>query len=213
MVLEAASYLSGSFPTAYLVARAVKGIDIREHGSGNPGAANVAFCAGLPAGIVTWLVDALKGSAPTLLARHLYPDDPRRWILCAGLAIAGHVWPVWLRFRGGKAVATSFGVFLALFPAAALAGFVAFAAVTQLSGYSALGSIAATATVLGLTAWSASPLLFRFALGVAVLILLRHRDNVRRMLEGSELKGVAAPRPAPPALASGAPAAGTRSRS
>jgi glycerol-3-phosphate acyltransferase PlsY len=186
MLLEAASYLSGSLPTAYLMARALKGIDIREHGSGNPGAANVALCVGRGAGIATGLIDAFKGLAPTLAARLLYPDDPRRWILCAGLAIAGHVWPLWLRFRGGKAVATSFGVFLVLSPAAALAGLALWAVITRLTGYSSQGSVAAAGLVLSLTAWSAPALVFRFACGASALIAWRHRENFRRLRSGTE---------------------------
>ncbi len=216
MILEALSYLSGSFPTAYLVGRA-KGIDIREYGSGNPGASNVFVCLGPAAGIFTGLVDALKGFGPTWIARHHYPSEPSRWLLCAGLAIVGHLLPVWLRFRGGKGVATSFGVFLVLAPKAALIALGVFAVVARLSGFGSVGDMAAVPTALALILWTQPREVGFFALGVAAVIVFRHRENFRRLLDGTEARpgqGVngAALRPVSPAPGAGGSAAGTRSR-
>src|SRR5688572_24701312 len=104
IALALASYIAGGVPSGYLIARRLRGIDIREHGSGNPGAANVYRVVGRGAGLACFLLDALKGFLPVLLARRLYPDHILVQVLCGAMAIVGHVWTVFLRLRGGKGV-------------------------------------------------------------------------------------------------------------
>src|SRR5438874_997614 len=105
--LIALSYLAGGIPTGYLVVKRLKGFDIRTQGSGNPGTANVYRTAGAGPGAITLLIDALKGFLPVLLARHWHPHSPNLALACGAAAIVGHDWTIFLRFRGGKGVATS----------------------------------------------------------------------------------------------------------
>lgn len=187
-LLALSSYLAGGIPTGYLIAKRLKGIDIREHGSGNPGAANVYRVVGKGAGIATLLVDALKGFLPVLAARSWYPDRHGVLVLCGSLAILGHVWTIFLGFRGGKAVATSAGVFAALLPKPLAATLLAFAAGTALTGHISVGSMSAAAAfpVLAFAFGSPAPLLL-MACCACGLILARHIPNLRRLLQGKEL--------------------------
>ncbi len=188
LLLAALSYLAGGIPTGYLLARRLKGIDIREHGSGNPGAANVYRIVGTGAGIATLVVDALKGYLPVCLARHFYPDQTWVLILCGSLAIIGHVWTVFLRFKGGKAVATSAGVFLCLSPKPLLLSLTLFGAGVALTGHISVGSMAAAAAFPFLAVFFGSPPpVTAMAAGVCLLILLRHVTNLKRLLSGREM--------------------------
>ena len=150
--LAATCYVSGGVPSGYLIAKRYKGIDIREHGSGNPGAANVYRVVGSAAGFATLAIDALKGFVPVLSARLVFPKDYPILVLCGALAIIGHIWTIFLGFRGGKGVATSAGVFAALLPKPLLLAVIAFIVGAASSGHIAVGSMAA-ALALPLSAW------------------------------------------------------------
>ncbi|MBI5201558.1 MAG: glycerol-3-phosphate 1-O-acyltransferase PlsY [Elusimicrobia bacterium] len=186
--LGAVSYLAGGIPTGYLLAKKLKGIDIREHGSGNPGSANVYRVVGKGAGAATLFVDALKGFFPVLLARHYFPEDYRVQIGCGALAIIGHVWTIFLGFRGGKGVATSAGVFLALLPKPMLGAILTFVIGVALTGHISVGSMAAAA-LCPVFAWFLHepwPLTLMSA-GAGALILIKHIPNFRRIVLGKEL--------------------------
>ncbi len=183
------SYLLGSVPFGLLFARTV-GVDIRAQGSGNIGATNVNRLLGRKLGILTLLADAGKGAVPVVVAGLLLRDLPARDIwaaLCGGSAFLGHLFPVYLRFKGGKGVATALGVFLALAPAAVGGAVVIFVAVVAFSGYVSLGSICA-ASLMPAMAWmlgSPPPVVF-LAVFFAILIVLRHWENIGRLLKGEE---------------------------
>lgn len=185
-LLALLSYLAGGIPTGYLLAKR-KGIDIRRHGSGNPGAANVYRTVGKIEGAATLIIDALKGFIPVLVAKECFPGNYPIMVLCGTLAVIGHVWTVFLKFRGGKGVATSFGIFAALLPVPTLLISLVFVIALRLSGHISVGSIAAAAA-LPLFAWAlkAPAPLTGLACAVCVLILIRHIPNIRRLLEGRE---------------------------
>ena len=188
VLLATISYVAGGIPTGYLIARQLRGIDIRQFGSGNPGAANVYRIVGKGAGVATLAVDALKGFLPVTLAQHYYPHDYRLLAACGALAILGHVWTIFLRFKGGKAVATSAGVFLALCPKPILAAFVIFVAGVGLTGHISVGSMAGAALFPFLVLAFHSPLpVVLLAFGATTLVLIRHIPNLKRLLQREEL--------------------------
>ncbi len=180
------AYLIGSIPFAYLVARREVGIDLREAGSGNVGAANVLRTTGAGAAVATATLDAMKGAAVVWLAgRTLHGDIIPA---AAGLtAVFGHVYPVWLRFRGGKGVATSFGVFAVLAPVAAVLCAACFAGVVWFTRYVSLGSVVATA-MLGPVAYLADEPMAVVAAGIvaSAFVIERHRGNLARLYAGTE---------------------------
>lgn len=185
-----AAYLLGSIPFGLLIAKA-HGKDLRSIGSGNIGATNVARAGGKKLGVAVLLLDALKAIVPILVARRLLAGaaDGEIWSVgVAFAAFAGHVFPVWLRFHGGKGVATALGAFLVLAPWAALAGIVAYVAAYAATRISSVGSLAGTAVcVVGAfvaRGWG-SPVPWA-GLGIGLLIVLRHRENIRRLLSGEE---------------------------
>jgi glycerol-3-phosphate acyltransferase PlsY len=183
----AVAYLVGSLPFSFLVARAFGVKDVRRVGSGNVGATNVLRSAGKAAGLLALLLDAGKGAAATLLAARLAPSDAALPALAALLAVVGHMYPVWLRFQGGKGVATGLGAFAPLAPLAALGAVAGFAAVAWATRYVSLGSIAGALTLAAL-AWllgGPTPVVGSAVVG-AGLILYRHRSNLRRVLAGTE---------------------------
>lgn len=196
LVTVVLAYLLGSIPTGYLVARA-RGVDIRRVGSGNIGATNVFRNLGVPAGCVVLFTDALKGWAAVILAARVLCEwaDPaaslmaREWFaVVAGVcAILGHNYTCWLRFKGGKGIATSAGVLLALVPWALLVILAVWIVVFALSRYVSLASIAASAT-LPLAAWltGESGTLIAITAGLAVLAIYKHKSNIQRLLEGTE---------------------------
>lgn len=211
-LLPLAAYLAGSIPFGYLIGRA-RGVDIRQHGSRNIGATNVGRVLGRKWGYLCFVLDVLKGLLPVLLAGHFLgpgrqpgPHFPPQlweqalWLATAFGAIAGHIFPVWLRFRGGKGVATSLGVVLGIWPYYTIPGLCAFAIwiVTVLIWrYVSLSSIiAAVAFPLLLVAWSRPcqwslaglwPLA-AFAVAMPILVILRHRGNIQRLRAGTENK-------------------------
>jgi glycerol-3-phosphate acyltransferase PlsY len=182
-----AGYLSGSIPFGLLLTRALAGKDVRAQGSGNIGATNVARVAGKKLGAVVLLLDALKGALPVLAARGLLPGEPL-WHDAVGLAaFCGHVFPVWLRFRGGKGVATALGVLAVLLPWAALAGFVVWAALIAIFRVSSIGSLAGAlvAVVVGFVVHR--PIEYpAVAVVFLVLMLLTHRSNLQRLINRQE---------------------------
>ena len=201
-------YVSGSIPFGLLIAKASKGVDVRGIGSGNIGATNVLRAAGKGAAALTLALDMLKGWAPVALGRVVGASDA----LVAGVALAaflGHLYPIFLRFRGGKGVATFLGVLLALLPTVAFMAVGVWLLVAAVFRYSSLADLVAAA---------ASPLLVwlldgrRDFVALAVVlsgfILIRHRENMRRLLAGEErrigrkLQGVVADLPGSDRLAS-----------
>jgi len=188
-VLILGSYLMGSIPFGLVLGR-VAGVDVRAGGSGNIGATNVARLAGRRLGTLTLLCDMLKGILPMLAAAWFLPETPGRetWVaVCGGAAFLGHLFPLYLRFRGGKGVATALGLFLYLTPAAALIAALVFVVVVHNWGYVSLGSLSAALLLPGLV-WllSGSVENTLLALGVGVLIWLKHRDNIGRLRRGEE---------------------------
>ncbi|NKB73109.1 MAG: glycerol-3-phosphate 1-O-acyltransferase PlsY [Synechococcus sp. s2_metabat2_7] len=181
-------YLLGSIPSGWLAGRWLKGIDLRDLGSGSTGATNVLRQVGKGPALVVFLIDVGKGAAAVLLARALGLGD---WIqVLAGLtALAGHIWPVWLGFKGGKAVATGLGMFLGLAWPVGLASFGVFMAVFSLSRLVSLASVlAAISLPLLMAAGSGSTANLVVALVAMLLVLWRHRSNIQRLLNGTEPK-------------------------
>ncbi len=181
------SYLIGSIPFSYLVARAFGVGDVRQVGSGNVGATNVLRTAGRSAGVLAFLLDAGKGAAAVVLAIALVPGAARLSGLAAVSAVVGHMYPVWLRFRGGKGVATGLGAFAPLVPLSAGTAVVVFALVAAATRYVSLGSIAGALALaaLALAQDGLGPVACGAAL-TAALIVFRHRTNLRRLVAGTE---------------------------
>ena len=203
LALIVAAYLVGSIPFSYLVVRMVAGADIRQHGSRNVGATNVARNFGKLPGIVALLLDIAKGFAVVALARWMVfrPDWPYAdaagsplysrefWIALAGLiAVLAHMYPVWLRFQGGKGVATAGGVFLALDVRVLAAGVIVFLIVVILTRLVSLASISSAASI---------PLFFRFlvdapfwriliSIAIALAVIVKHHSNIARLAQGRE---------------------------
>lgn len=196
-VALAIAYLAGSFPTAYLAGRLLKGIDLRTVGSGNLGASNVFRNLGAVPGIVVLLVDAAKGAMPVLyLPRHIkgvwfFESRDLLWwgLACGVLAIAGHAKPVFLGWKGGgKGVATAAGVFGALAPVSLGISLIVFVAVTAGSGIISLGSISAAVVLpiaVALVKGVESPI-FYVALLIGLFVVWSHRSNVARLRAGTE---------------------------
>jgi acyl phosphate:glycerol-3-phosphate acyltransferase len=188
----AGSYLIGAIPTAFLAGKLLKGIDIRQVGSGNIGATNVFRSVGKTAGVGVLAIDMLKGVVPVLLAAQFAPGSCTEiFRIMAGLAaICGHNWTIFLNFKGGKGVATSTGVLLTLAPAATLAGFLVFVLAVTITRYISLGSVIA-ASAMPLLTWYLNPgqiELFYFVLVIAILIDLKHIPNIKRLIKHEEHK-------------------------
>jgi glycerol-3-phosphate acyltransferase PlsY len=193
IIVVIVAYLIGSIPFGYLIVRGKIGADIRDTGSGGTGATNVSRRAGKAAGLFTLVLDASKGSAAVVIARMVTGND---WVVAvAAIAVlVGHIFPVWLGFRGGKGVATGAGVFLVLAPVALLCAGALFLAIVFSTRYVSLGSIVAAATI-PLFVWLQSvfvepvvdlrPLLIAAILG-ALLIVFAHRGNIGRLAHGTE---------------------------
>lgn len=180
------AYLLGAVPFGLLVARAV-GVDVRAQGSGNIGATNVARTAGKGFGVLTLVLDALKGAAPVLVAAYVL--HAVTWVqVGAGLmAVLGHVFPVYLRFRGGKGVATALGIFAALTPAAAGVAVLAFVLVFLPFRVVSAGSLVAGVVLTGATvALDGRPEVVGLAGLVTLLVFVRHAGNIRRLMTRSE---------------------------
>jgi glycerol-3-phosphate acyltransferase PlsY len=192
--IPVAAYLLGAIPFGLLLTKLFGGGDVRKVGSGNIGATNVARAAGPLAGIFTLALDVAKGAAAVCLAARI-ANESAAWMTIAGLAaLVGHCFPVWLRFQGGKGVATAAGVFLVLCPLALLAAVVLFVLVVAFWRYVSLASISAAAAMPTLIyfLWAphhAPPLVVTFgALAAAILIVYKHDANIQRLVQGKEPK-------------------------
>jgi glycerol-3-phosphate acyltransferase PlsY len=201
LIIAAAAYLLGSIPTGYLLVRLFRHQDIRSVGSGNIGATNVLRSGGKGLGAATFLLDTLKGCSAvwlgSLLGALLLPATPVRsaQALAALFAVIGHMFPVWLRFHGGKGVATGFGVFLVSAPWAALAAISIFAIALFLTRYASLASIlgAACFPVFAWLFYRMHPVglhptrvFIAVQYAVSLLIILKHHQNIRRLFAGTE---------------------------
>ena len=186
----AGSYLLGSVPFGLLLGKRVAGVDVRQAGSGNIGATNVARTAGRKLGVLTLLLDGAKGAlavGATALAMGERLDGP--WAAAAGLAaFLGHVFPPWLRFRGGKGVATAFGIFLVLDPRVGLLAAAVFGLAFVATRTVSLASLAAALAVAGGAAAlrGGDDTVARVAAVVMVVVIVRHQSNIRRILRGEE---------------------------
>jgi acyl phosphate:glycerol-3-phosphate acyltransferase len=192
--LLAAAYFLGSIPFGLLLAKLFAGSDIRKAGSGNIGATNVARVAGPAAGILTLVLDAAKGAAAVWLAGRFTDQSSTGMTLAAVAALIGHCFPVWLKFKGGKGVATALGVFLMLAPTAALGSLLVFIFVSVAWRYVSLGSVSAAAAMplLMYFLWApghAPPLVVDFGtLFASALVIFKHDANLQRLMDGTEPK-------------------------
>lgn len=202
LIIVVSSYLLGSIPFGYLLVRIFRGEDVRQTGSGNIGATNVARTGSKGLAIATLLLDALKGYVAVAHvfffarhhANHFLNSGPTLVYTLAALAgfcaIVGHMYPVWLRFKGGKGVATAVGAFLGIAPIGILVVLALFVAIVVVTRYVSLGSIVAAAA-FPFAAWWLNPSTRSIAvLGLlsasSLLIIIRHKDNIRRLLAGTE---------------------------
>jgi acyl phosphate:glycerol-3-phosphate acyltransferase len=205
LILIAAAYLIGSIPFSWLVARYVARLDIRRTGSGNVGATNVLRSVGKRAGILALILDGSKGWVVVWLARlwvqsEGWPfgsdgativDSPSFWFgLAALVAVIGHMFPLWLRFEGGKGVATAAGAYLGIDPTALLLTLVVFVLVVSVTRYVSIGSIVAAAFfpvfvrfLTGGTTWE-----IVFSVLIGILVIVKHHNNMTRILRGEERK-------------------------
>ena len=199
------AYLLGAVPFGFLIAR-YHGKDLREIGSGNIGATNTGRVLGRKWGIICMILDALKGLIPMLIAKTQIPDQPTAsmlwlWLAVGCAAISGHIFPVYLKFKGGKGVATSLGMVLGLFPYYTIPGIITFVVWTLavlLWRYVSLASILAAAVfpvilfiaIIVAESWKFSNLwpLLIVALIMPILVVVRHAENIKRLLEGSETR-------------------------
>jgi acyl phosphate:glycerol-3-phosphate acyltransferase len=181
----AASYLLGSIPFSYLVAR-LRGVDVRTVGSGNVGATNVMRNVGKTAGLAAFALDAAKGAAAAVIAQRVGLGVGLA-ALAAVAAIFGHMYPVWLGFRGGKGVATGAGAFLPLAPLATAGALAVFGLVLAATRYVSAGSMAGAVALAALAAATGAPWpVWTAAAAMAALIVWKHRGNIRRLLDGTE---------------------------
>ena len=183
------SYLLGSVPFGYVLLRIFRGQDVRQTGSGNIGATNVARSSPV-LGILTLLLDALKGAAAVAVTRALFPDQMMLAAIAAQFAILGHAFPVWLRFRGGKGVATGLGSFLMLAPKIVLIALGIFVVMVLAFRYVSLASIV-TVALFPLLAWllkeyGNTPVVLVSMAAASALIITKHGGNIRRLLAGTE---------------------------
>ncbi|MBR9990289.1 MAG: glycerol-3-phosphate 1-O-acyltransferase PlsY [Gemmatimonadetes bacterium] len=187
-LLLLAAYLIGAVPTSYIVGRLTRGIDLREHGSGNLGATNAFRVLGWRAATPIFIVDVAKGFLPVFFFPRIDATEAIAWSLGYGAAaIFGHMYSIYVGFRGGKGVATGGGVFLALAPLAALGSLVIWAVLVFATGYVSLASIASAAALPVLIAISGAPgAVLALSCGLAIFVIYAHRANMRRLLRGEE---------------------------
>jgi glycerol-3-phosphate acyltransferase PlsY len=190
LISAVAGYFLGSIPFGYLLVRAFHGADVRTTGSGNIGATNVARTS--PAlGLLTLILDVLKGVAAVWLALAIFPENTMVGFVAALAALAGHMFPVWLRFRGGKGVATGIGAFLLLMPKAVLLAVAVFLVLVIAFRYVSLASIMGAASVplfAIIVRKALSPIEFLLVFLGSLMIVLKHHGNIRRLRAGVEPK-------------------------
>jgi len=182
-------YLSGSVPFGVIVTRRFAGKDVREGGSGNIGATNVARVAGKKLGALVLLLDAAKGALPVLAALYFAPGAYQLHVAVGAAAFLGHVFPVWLKGKGGKGVATALGVLAVLLPQAALVGFVLWAVIVAVTKVSSLGSLVGGLAAIVTAFFLDRPVEYA-VLAVALLLamVVTHRENIKRLLARKEHK-------------------------
>jgi acyl phosphate:glycerol-3-phosphate acyltransferase len=192
LAIPLGAYLLGSIPFGLLLGKLFGAADVRKSGSGNIGATNVARVAGTPAGVLTLLLDASKGAVAVFLAAK-YSNESAVWIVAGLLGVlVGHCFPIWLRFRGGKGVATAAGAFLVLSPIAAACAILLFVLVVLFWRFVSLGSISAAAAMplLIYFFWAphhAPPNAITFGtLAASLLIVYKHDGNIQRLVQGDE---------------------------
>ena len=188
-LLVLAAYLLGAIPNGLLLAR-LKGVDLQKVGSGNIGATNVFRCVGKGWGVLAFVLDAVKGFVPAFFFPRLLESAPP-WLglACGVAAVAGHNWPVWLKFKGGKGVSTSAGMLLGIAPAAVGIGFAVFALAVALTRWVSLGSILAAVAVPAAYLWmngADNRLLAGALVLMGGLVIVKHRATVGRLLKGTE---------------------------
>ncbi|MBW1944277.1 MAG: glycerol-3-phosphate 1-O-acyltransferase PlsY [Deltaproteobacteria bacterium] len=183
------AFTLGALPFGKLIARIAAGLDITHHGSGNIGAANVARTIGVKWGLLTLVLDALKGFLPVFFFSDLFSGGPLGPSLGGLCALLGHQFSPFLKFRGGKGVGTALGLYLAVAPGPCLLAMALFAIVVYFSNFVSLGSmISACAIPLLLLMWGRSAGIVLIACAMAILVCLKHRDNLGRLLKGQERK-------------------------
>jgi glycerol-3-phosphate acyltransferase PlsY len=182
-ILLVAAYLLGSVPTGLLLGKAY-GIDVRKEGSGNIGATNLYRTVGRKVGVITLVGDCLKGLIP-VMAVHSFRPEYAAWVGLA--AFCGHVFSVFLKFKGGKGVATALGVFLALAPLAVGIALLVFVTLMLVWRYVSLGSVAAAASMpMAVMLLSGDSVLITVTLIIAAIVIIKHHENIRRLLAGTE---------------------------
>ncbi len=190
VLLLIVAYFLGAVPFAVIIARRC-GVDILRAGSGNPGATNVMRTCGALPGRICFALDALKGTTAVLLARYVGPAETAEWLPVAALlcALVGHSLSVFIKFKGGKGVATSMGGMLGLMPLVLIIGLVSWLVVFSIWRYVSLGSLV-FGVVLPVAAWlnHESPLNIGLAVFIGLVLFIRHRDNIKRLLNGTENK-------------------------
>lgn len=187
IIIVVFAYLMGSIPTGLLLAKAFGGVDIREAGSGNIGATNVYRTLGRKVGLLTLIGDCLKGVIPVVVAAKIL-DLPDLWVAAVGLAaFLGHVYTIFLGFKGGKGVATALGVFLATSPLSVSAALVIFILMVYKWRYVSLASITAAAFMpLLVTLINKKPEIVAMTFVVAVIVIFKHKENIKRLRAGTE---------------------------
>jgi acyl phosphate:glycerol-3-phosphate acyltransferase len=189
-LLIIAAYLLGSIPSSYLAGLWMRGIDLREHGSGNLGATNTFRVFGPRIAVPVVAIDILKGFAPSALFQQWDGQGAWTWSLAyGGAAILGHVFSIYMRFRGGKGVATAAGVFLALAPVAVASAFVAWVAVVAISRMVSLASLGAAVVLIAALLVTENPVPVQLlGVAVAVFVVFAHRTNIVRIARGEEYR-------------------------
>ncbi|MGD9019815.1 MAG: glycerol-3-phosphate 1-O-acyltransferase PlsY [Desulfuromonadales bacterium] len=180
-------YLIAAVPTGIVLAKVMGYEDVRDKGSGNIGATNVYRVAGKLPGVLTLVGDILKGFLPLLACKTWLAPTPTQLGIACAVAIVGHCYPVYLKFRGGKGIATALGIFLVISPAAVLGAAIVFGVAIAITRFISLGSVlAAMATPLLVLMLNEPQPIFLATLFIAALIVWRHRSNIKRLLDGSE---------------------------
>jgi len=187
ILIMIAIYLIAAIPTGVVIARLMGGEDVRQKGSGNIGATNVYRVAGKLAGVLTLVGDTLKGFLPLLAFKTWLEPTPTQLGIASAVAILGHCYPVYLKFKGGKGVATALGIFLVISPKAVFFALIVFILTVAITRYISLGSVlAALSAPLVILLLNHQQPIFLATLFIAALVTWRHNSNIRRLLDGTE---------------------------
>ncbi len=197
LILIIISYIFGSIPTSIIAGKMLRGIDIRDYGSHNPGATNTFRVLGRKIGVTVGLIDIFKGFFTVYFLTNLIPSDgaitPDIRMICAGISVvSGHVWTIFAGFKGGKGAGTAFGVFLGLAPLASLITLIAWCLIVLSTGYVSLGSISGAVILpllvilLGFIKGNLSLPLTFISVIVGIIVIVRHKTNISRLIRGEE---------------------------